>query len=379
MSSRRNGLRSRRRAPPGSSPGVLIADPQAVRSQVSLFGYGDDRLIERDNVSLADIEALKGTVPNLWVNVDGLADIALIKALGELFGLHDLALEDVVNLHQRPKADQYEDHIFVATRMVAAEPRPRTEQVSIFIGADFVLTFQERPGDCLDPVRARIRQHRGRIRQSGSDYLAYALIDAVIDAFFPVLEDFGERLEMMEDEVVTRPEPGMIERLHDMKRDLLNLRRAIWPHREMLNTLIRDETPLITDQTRIYLRDCYDHTVQLMDIVETYREIASGLVDVYLSSMSTRLNDIMKVLTIIATIFIPLGFIASLYGMNFDRTVSLWNMPELGWRYGYPASLLLMLATAGGLLYYFRRRGWLGSRRKRTREPKTGHDTKSQG
>jgi magnesium transporter len=244
--------------------------------------------------------------------------------------------------------------------MVLPGRRAETEQVSMFIGADYVITFQERQGDCFDPVRERLRRQKGRIRQSGADYLAYALIDAVIDAYFPVLENYGEELETLEDAVISAPRPEVIAQLHDLKRDLLALRRAIWPHREMINALIRDETELFAAPTRIFLRDCYDHAVQLLDVVETYREIASGLVDVYLSSMSARLNDIMKVLTIIATIFIPLNFIASLYGMNFDTEASPWNMPELGWSFGYPFALLLMLLSAIALVWLFTRRHWIG-------------------
>lgn len=374
MTRQRHGPRIRRRTPPGASPGTLVADPAALGSAVSLIGYGDEQIVERRDVAVEEIRSTKGSVPILWVDVAGLADVELIRELGGIFGLHGLALEDVVNVHQRPKAEEYEDHVFIVTRMVAPGRRGETEQVSIFLGQGFVLTFQERPGDCFEPVRERLRRHKGRIRQSGEDYLAYALIDSVIDGFFPVLEAYGERLERLEDEVVSRPGPELIAQVHAMKRDLLGLRRAIWPLREMINTLIRDETPLVTEQTRVYLRDCYDHAIQLMDVVETYREIASGLVDIYLSSMSTRLNDIMKVLTLIATIFIPLGFIASLYGMNFDRAASPWNMPELGWRYGYPLALLVMAVCAGLLLSYFLRQGWIGpfwpwSRRRRKRAP----------
>jgi magnesium transporter len=221
-----------------------------------------------------------------------------------------------------------------------------------------VFSIQERPGDCFDPIRERIRKAKGLIRGRGPDYLCYALIDAVVDGYFPVLESLGERLEALEDEVVREPAPDSIERLHDMKRVLLALRRIVWPHRDLLHMLSREEHPLLARTTRVYLRDSYDHTIQLMDILETYRETASGLVDVYISSASAKLNEIMKVLTIIATIFMPLGFIASLYGMNFDRSVSSWNMPELGWRFGYPFALGLMAACVGFLVYYFRRRGW---------------------
>jgi magnesium transporter len=232
----------------------------------------------------------------------------------------------------------------------------------MFLGANFLLTFQERTGDCFDLVRDRIRRRRGHIRERKADYLAYALLDAVIDGYFPVLEACGERLESLEDAVLDKPSGEQSAQIHEMKRDLLTLRRAIWPQREMINALTRDSSAHVSDQTRVYLRDCYDHTIQLMDMLETYREIASGLVDVYLSSVSARMNEIMKLLTIIATIFIPLGFIAGLYGMNFDTGVSPWNMPELSWRWGYPFALGLMAVVAIGLLLFFRKRGWIGGR-----------------
>jgi magnesium transporter len=291
--------------------------------------------------------------------VTGLADVSIIEAIGDAFDLHDLTLEDVINVYQRPKFEAYEDHAFIVMRMPT--PDNRTEQVSLFLGKGYVLTFQERPGDCFDPVRERIRRAAGRIRGQGAGYLAYALIDAVIDGYFPMIEAIGEDVEELEDDVIGRPAPEQVDRLHHIKRELLMVRRAIWPTRDMVNALIRDGSRHVDESTRIYLRDCYDHTIQLMDIIETYREITSGLLDVYLSSLSTRMNEVMKLLTIIATIFIPLGFVAGLYGMNFDRG-SPWNMPELGWRYGYFFALGVMAAIALGLLFWFWRRGWIGTR-----------------
>lgn len=356
-------LRVTRRSAPGSAPGTLVADPAAEPTRVTALLYGPDGLEEVVDCPPADIGRLRGRAPVLWINVDGLADIGAIEAVGAGFGLHQLSLEDVVNVHQRPKAEEFEEHVFIVTRMLVPGRGVETEQVALFVGDGFVLTFQERRGDCFEPVRERL--HRGRrIREMGADYLAYALIDAVVDGYFPVLEAIGEQVEALEDEVIARPEPDQVDRLHRVKRELLTLRRAIWPTREMINALIRDEAPQIGKTARIYLRDCYDHAIQLMDIIETYREIAAGLLDVYLSSMSARMNEIMKVLTIIATIFIPLGFVASLYGMNFDRA-SPWNLPELGWRFGYPAVLALMAVIAGGLLVYFWRKGWMGGQGRR--------------
>jgi magnesium transporter len=302
----------------------------------------------------------------IWLNVDGLGNIDTIKQVGEMFDIHPLALEDVLSLHQRAKVDIYDGHLFIATRMPlnadgeTAEDHAiaDTEQLSICLGEDFVVTFQEVPGDVFDPVRRRLRAPTGQMRQRGTDYFAYALIDAALDAYFPLLEHYGEYVESLEIDVLQNPDHRHSERIHDLKRDLLTLRRAIWPQREMLAALARDETPLVSDATRIYLRDAYDHAIQLMDMLETYREIASGLVDIQLTSVSNKMNEIMKVLTVIATIFIPLTFIVGVYGMNFDPAKSPYNMPELEWRFGYIAVWVLMLAVAGGLGAWFWRKGW---------------------
>lgn len=355
-----------RRTPPGAAPGTLVVDPTAFQPTISLIAYGPgpEDFEEIEIRKLADLEPLIGKHAVTWINVTGLGDLDVVRRMGEIFGLHGLAQEDVINVHQRPKVEEYADHLFIVTRMIAAGSPPTTEQVSMFLGERFLLTFQERPGDCFDPVRARLRAARGQIRSRRVDYLSYALVDAVIDSYFPVLEELGERLEELEDRVIAAPADMEVAELHAIRRELLTMRRAIWPQREMVNALTRESSPYVTEYTRPYLRDCYDHTIQLMDIVETYREIATGLVDVYLSSVSTRLNEVMKVLTIIATIFIPLSFITGLYGMNFDSAVSPWNMPELEWYWGYPMAIGLMTAVAGGLLYYFYRKGWLIDRGK---------------
>jgi magnesium transporter len=338
----------------------MIAPLRSPTPLIDVIAYGPSAFVEKSDLTLGEIPAMRADHQVTWVNISGLGDAQLIGQIGQMFGLHNLAMEDVLNLHQRPKVEEFENCIFMVTRMIRMDAGVGTEQVSVFLGPDFVVSFQETPGDCLDPLRERIRQGKGRVRESGASYLCYCLLDAVVDEYFPVLEAYGEELEDLEASVVSQTDSRQIGELHAMKRDLLTIRRAIWPHRELINSFIRDENPLVSKVARIHLRDVYDHTVQLMDIVETYREIASGLVDVYMSSVSAKLNEIMKVLTIIATIFIPLGFIASLYGMNFDRSASPWNMPELGWRFGYPLSLLLMGGIAAGLLFYFRRRRWLG-------------------
>ena len=361
----RSTLVVKRRAAPGAEPGTLVADPDAMAPRVSLIAFGPDAVHEESNFEASDLSALAERFPVIWVDVQGLGDVETIRTLGEAFGVHGLALEDVINVHQRPKVEEFDDHLFLVARMPLSNGSIYTEQLTMFLGAHYVLTFQERYGTTLDSVRERIRAGRGRLRKAGADYLAYALIDCAVDAYFPLLEEFGETVEAMENRVIVNPSDVPVHQLHNVRRQLLTLRRAIYPMREMTNCLIRDEFAFIGTQTRVYFRDCHDHTVQLMDMVETYREIASGLVELYLSSLSYRMNETMRVLTIIATIFIPLGFIAGVYGMNFDRGISPWNMPELNWYLGYPFALGLMVTVALVLLWYFRRKRWIGVPRRK--------------
>jgi len=352
----------RRRSKPGAAPGTLIAPDDAPHPRIDVFRFSADECDEIEDLDPESLRELRVKAGVKWVNISGLGDTKSISTVAEVFGLHPLAIEDVFNLHQRPKAEEFEDHLFIIVRMVDQAFTGDTEQLSIFLGADFVVSVQEKLGDCFDPVRARIRDRSSRLRTHGADYLAYALIDSVIDHYFPFLEVLGDRLELLEDVVVENPRRQSVSALHDLKRQLLSLRHAVWPSRELLSTLGRQRHSLLSSSTLIYLRDCYDHTVQLMDLIETYREIASGLMDVYMSSVSARLGEVMKVLTVIATIFMPLSFIASLYGMNFDRNVSPWNMPELGWRLGYPLALGLMVICVVAMLAYFRINGWLGDK-----------------
>jgi magnesium transporter len=359
---RKPRTRPYRRTPPGASPGTLVADPHAFPPVLDVMAFGPDGVEEKRIERPADLRSHLGRHPVTWINMVGLADINAVREMGTIFHLHPLAQEDVINAWQRAKVEPYDDRLFIVVRMLSwQEGKLASEQLSIFLGPDFVLTFQEVPGDCLDPVRERIRAGAGTIRSRGPDYLAYALIDAVIDGYFPVLEECGERLEVLEDEILRSPDRSLIRRVHETKRDLLLLRRAAWPLREAINALLRDSAPLIREETRPFLRDCYDHTVQIIDLIETYRELGSDLTDVYLSSLSQRTNDIMRWLTVTATIFIPLTFFAGIWGMNFRPEASPWNMPELRWRYGYPAALLFMAAVAGAMLLYFRRKGWLGA------------------
>lgn len=347
---------------PGSMPGTLNIEADASPPVIFLIDYNETKAVRikinepEDCVPYLDTESVS------WVDVEGLGNEDILRRIGQVFKLHPLVLEDVVNVPQRPKIDEYEDQVLFIARMVTPRDSGRgfvSEQVSLILGKHYLLTVQEEPDyDCFGPVRERIRAAKGTIRQHKADYLAYSLIDAIIDGFFPVLEDYGEALEELEDEVVANPTRQSLEKIHRIKRELLSLRRAIWPQRDAVNSLIRDCNHLISDEVRVYLRDCYDHTVQVIDMVETYREVASSLMDVYVSSVGNRMNEVMKFLTIVSTIFIPLTFIAGVYGMNFNPEASPWNMPELNWYWGYPLCILLMLAIAVWLILYFKRKGW---------------------
>lgn len=357
-------LRPRRRTAPGAAPGTLVSDPDAPRPRIHLISYGADFFNEDEIRGVESLPARVNKDGVNWINIAGLGDADVIARLGEMFGLHRLALEDVVHVHQRPKVEEYGDQLFLIMREIDIAARERSDQISLFLRKGLVITFQEHHGDCFDQVRNRLRHGRGALRTMGADYLTYTLLDAVIDHYFPALETYDDRLDELTETVLTMPREWIVRDLHDIKRELFGLRRIIWASREMISNLMRVDAPVMTAETRPYLRDCYDHCVQLMDILEMQREVAAGLFDIYLSSLSNRLNEIMKVLTMIATIFIPLGFIASLYGMNFDTKASPWNMPELAWAYGYPFALGLMAATAGGLYYWFRKRGWIGGARR---------------
>lgn len=347
----------RKRHPPaGSMPGTLVIHDGALCPAMRVMKYSPDHLEEHDIASVDEVAPLLDDRSVCWIDVQGLGDENVLRKLADLFSIHPLALEDVANVPQRPKVERYEKHTLCITRMaLMSSGTVEREQVSLFVGANYVLTFQERSGDVFDPVRNRIRQGGPMMRTSDPSYLAYALLDAVIDGYYPIMEVFGEKLEALESDIVDCPRPAILREVHRIKRDLLALRRGIWPQREAVNSLIRDEDPLISETVRVYLRDCYDHCVQIMDAVESYRELTAGLVDIYLSSIGNRQNEVMKVLTIMATIFIPLTFLAGVYGMNFE------DMPELHVRWGYPALLAVMAVVAGGMLMYFRSKGWLGN------------------
>jgi magnesium transporter len=292
----------------------------------------------------------------------GLGSEGILKQLSQVFYLHPLMLEDVVNVPHRPKIDFYDDQILVIMQMVRSKETGTgvaSEQVSFVLGKNFLVTFQEEPEwDSFEPVRDRIRRGLGAIRHQGPDYLAYALLDTIVDSFFPVLEAIGEELEALEEEVVENPSRETIENIHRMRRGLMKLRRHIWPQRNVINSLIRDSEDLVSQEVKLYLQDVYDHIVQVVDIIENYREIASSLMDVYLSSINNRMNEVMKLLTVISSIFIPLTFIAGVYGMNFNPSASPFNMPELEWYWGYLMCLGIMAVIAGLQIYFFWKRGW---------------------
>lgn len=347
---------------PGSIPGTLNIEEDAELPEIVLIDYNRDRATKISNLTPEACLEHLDTQSVSWVDVKGLGSENILKRLGRIFQLHPLVLEDVVNVPQRPKVEDYPQQLVIITQMAVLKPSGKgfwLEQVSLVVGKNYLLTVQEKPDkDCFLPVRKRIKYNKGSIRNMGADYLAYALWDAIIDGFFPVLEVYGEKIEDLEDEVLFNPNNTSLADVYQVKRELLALRRAIWPQRNALNTLIRDGSKAIDPEILVFLRDCYDHTVQIIDIIETYRELASSLTDIYLSAISNRMNEVMKLLTVISSIFIPLTFIAGIYGMNFDPKVSPWNMPELSWYFGYPLCWLLMASTTIALVYFFWRRGW---------------------
>jgi magnesium transporter len=344
------------RPPPGSSPGVLESIPGATPPRVTVFAYGPHDLTEFEADDLPALARLRGNYPVVWVNVDGVGHAGTVAAVGDAFGLHRLALEDVMQVTQRPKVEDFDGHLFIVVKMARRAPTLDLEQVATFLGPDFVVTFQERPGDVFAEVRERLRAGHSRIRGAGADYLAYALLDAIIDNYFPVVEEFVDELEALETEIMERPTSALVHRLHDIKRELMALRRAVWPLREALGALVRDPGDLVHPDTVVYLRDCQDHTWQVLDLVENFREVAGSLADLYLSTVGNRTNEIMKVLTIFAALFIPLSFVTGVYGMNLRH-------PEQAWYWAWPFAAGVMLLVALGLMVFFYRRGWIGGRR----------------
>ncbi len=340
------------------SPGTLAPQPNAEPSRIHAIAFGNGGFEEMAISSVSQIPALRSRHPLIWLNVDGLADLNAIRELGQLFDLHPLALEDVLNQHQVSKCEDYPAHLFFVSRMINWNGEIQSEQLSLFLGRDFVITIQQYPGDCFDPVRDRIRKSRGKLANGTADYLAYSLLDSIVDSYFPVVDRLADELDRLEDQVDTSRSPQLISELHRARNCILIARRSVRPLRDAINQLIRDPSPFVHDETKFYLRDCHDHCIQIIELLETYRELCSDLRDYYVSMISFRMNEIMKVLTVISTIFIPLSFIASLYGMNFDTRHPL-NMPELNWPFGYAFALGLMALTALSFVFYFWRKGWL--------------------
>ncbi|RMF77298.1 MAG: magnesium and cobalt transport protein CorA [Nitrospirae bacterium] len=353
-----------RRTAPGAVPGTVTIDPEASPSRIRVITYNAEVAEEHAVAEVEALAALRRPDRVVWVAVAGLGDARVLEGLARLFGLHPLAMEDVVNLHQRPKVEPYADHLYCVMRMPDLERgQLGLQQVSLFLGPGFVITFQERPDDALDPVRRRLLQSApGRLRRSGADYLAYAVLDTIVDRYFPVLHTFGERLEGLEDRVLDVARADLVPHIHPLRRDLLLLRRSVWPLGEAIARLLRegDEADFISDAIRPYLRDLQDHASQLKEGVDLCIAMVEGLMEAYRSAVNLRANEVMRVLTIFAAVFMPLSFIAGLYGMNFNTQASHLNMPELNWPYGYPLVLAVMAATAAGMLRYFRRKGWLG-------------------
>lgn len=352
-------------AQPGTSPG-LITGPTAGTAgapRIRLISYNAETFFETDVASAEQCRAhLEQDLPT-WIHVQGDVSPETLHSLGTTFGLHTLALEDIIHTGQRPKVDFYDNHVFVvAVHPVTTNGVPGFAQVGLFLGNDWIVSFHSGNDDPFEPVRQRLRTGAaaGRIRTRGSDYLFYALLDVVVDMSFPFMEQLGEQIETLEEELLDQPTRQTLHKLHNIKRELLLFRRHLWPLRDVMNQLVREETPFITDAVKWYVRDCYDHTIQIMELLESYRELTTGMIDIYLSSQSFRLNDVMRVLTMIATLFIPLTFITSIYGMNFGADPpSPWAMPELRWEYGYPMIWGIIITVAVGMLIYFKRKDWL--------------------
>ncbi len=359
-----------RRAAPGSSPATLIphlVDGQPSRPKIQLIEYDKNTLEETEILDVAQLSSCLEKRRTSWINIDGLGDLETLKSIGEIFNLHPLTLEDVLNTGQRPKTEVYPDYLFIVAQMLYANEEGDLcgEQVSMFLGRGFLITIQEEEDmDVFNPVRERIRSGRGTIRQAKADYLAYALVDSIVDHYFPVLEQLGGDLDTLEEEVMENPPRGVVHTLHDYKRNLSQLRRFLWPLRDVVNSMLHDNSGFIASPTKVFLRDCYDHTIQLMDLVESYKEITSGLMELYHSTVGMRTNETMRVLTVITSIFIPLTFIAGVYGMNFAPESPTgkrlpWNMPELYLPHGYVDVIAIMAVIAIVQLIIFKKMKWL--------------------
>ncbi|MBA43369.1 MAG: magnesium and cobalt transport protein CorA [Magnetococcales bacterium] len=355
--------RHQTRTAAGVKPGVIEAVPEAQETVMTVMAYDSNEkdILETVVTSIDEVAKLAKKWNTVWLNITGLKDVDAITTMGKTFAFHDLAMEDVMKLHQRPKAEDYKDHTYIVVRMPHNSPEglAELEQVSMFIKENLVITIQEHDGDSFERIRERLREGKGRIRGTGAEYLAYVLIDATVDSYFPILDAFADNLDSMEDDILNNPSEDMLQVIYTVKTQLQTMRRSAWFTRDMLSSLLRDQN-FITEKSENFWRDCYDHAIQIMDMAETFRERASGMTDLYMSAVSHKMNEGMKVLTLFATIFMPLGFLAGIYGMNFNNEVSEWNMPELQWAYGYPTLLGVMVLAACGMIAYFRIKGWIG-------------------
>jgi magnesium transporter len=348
----------------GLRPGTLvfIGDKKTEKAKFTIFEYNETEFKENKTENIEDCFLFKNNSKVTWIDIDSLHDTSKIEKLGECFELHSFIQEDIVDTGQRPKLEDFGKHLFIVLKMLTYDEINNeilSEQVSLVIGQNFLFSFQEKEGDVFDGVRDRIKNAKGKIRKLGPDYLAYALLDAIIDNYFIILEKIGDRIENMENELINDPKKEILNAIHKVKRDTIVLRKSVWPLRELIANLQRGESEIIRESTNIYFRNVYDHTIQVIDTIETFRDMASGMLDIYLSSLSNKMNEVMKVLTIIATIFIPTTFIAGIYGMNFNPESSPWNMPELNWKYGYISVWAVIILMIGGMLIYFRRKKWL--------------------
>ena len=351
-------LTKKRSAKIGLPPGTLIhiGERKTEKVRIRILDYDEAQFEEKDAKTIEECFPFKDKSTITWINIDGIHQIEIIEKLGNYFGLHPLLLEDILNTEQRPKMEDYGDYIFIVLKMFylgEANNEIEAEQVSLILGSNFVISFQERGRDVFEPVRNRIRNAKGRIRKAGADYLAYTLLDAIVDNYFIILESLGETMEETEEQLTTNPNPETLQLIHALKKEMIFLRKSIWPLREVISGLERCESSLIHESTGAYLRDVYDHTIQIIDTVESFRDMISGMLDIYLSSISNKMNEVMKVLTIFASIFIPLTFVAGVYGMNFSF------MPELKWQWGYFGILGVMALVGISLVVYFKRRKWL--------------------
>ena len=342
----------------GQSPGTLIhvGEQKVEKARIFLMNYDQNRLEEKELKRIEESFAYKDTPPVSWINIDGLHEVEVIEKIGTHFNIHPLTLEDIVNTGQRPKVEDFEDYIYLVFKMLKIDESANhlaSEQVSLILGPHFLISFQETGGDVFNFVRERLRKGRIHIRKSGPDYLAYALIDAVVDHYFLILEKIGEKIEHFEEQLHVQPTPEILQAIHDLKRELIYFRKQAWPIREVLSTWQKTESAIIQEANKIFLRDVYDHTIQVIDTIESFRDIISGMTDLYLSTVSNKMNEVMKVLTIIATIFIPMTFVAGIYGMNFKY------MPELEWKWSYPILGLVLILIFFGMMFYFKRKKWL--------------------